>query len=240
MLVRLVAIVVGWTVPSSAQTIPGASPRLEAIVDTFKKQSPAERYKQLFDALAASAILTRQLSALADVGDLGGIEIASSQRPRGMFLATVEGKKIVFAADFMPQLAKKRLHDVAHADDILPNNLVFVLGTLASRLMHPISGSPRGLQAMIQVQMSMQALAFIDGWNDVVDGATHENGNRPLTPAQGGSLLLNMRYRSVFIGVKPPAKLDWSLSGKIEPTMNSLQTLGNRIATMNVLDFGIL
>jgi hypothetical protein len=237
-LLAVVMVIVGWIAPSYGQTIPGASPRLQTIVDVFKGQSPVERHKQLFDALSASAILTRQLSALADAGDLAGIEIASPQRARGMFLATVERKKIVFAADFMPQLSKKRMYDVVHPDDILPDNLVFVLGTLASRLMHPVVGSPRDVQAMIQVQMSMQAVAFIDGWNDVVDAAVHENADRPLTPAQAGNLMLNMRYRAVFIGVKPPAKLDWSTTGRIEPTANNLQTLGNRIATMNVLDFG--
>jgi hypothetical protein len=238
-LIAIAALAAGWIATASAQSIPGASPRLQGIVDSFKRQSPAERHKQLSQALIASADLTRQLSALADAGDLAGIEIASPQRPRGMFPSTVDARRIVLAADLMPQLTRKRLYDVAYGDDILPDNLVFVLGTFASLLMHPVRNGGGNVQAMLQMQMTMQAVAFIDGWNDVVDAAVHENANKPLTGRQAGNLMLNMRYRTVFIGGNPPPKLDWGQYGRIKPTPPNLEALGKRIATMNVLDFGV-
>lgn len=82
----------------------------------------------------------------------------------------------------------------------LPNNLVFVLGAFAFHLQVPPSLPPTNVAQFVQAQVERDASAFLEGWNDVVEAAAHDNGNKPLTVPQFSSMMLNLRYRAVFIG----------------------------------------
>lgn len=211
--------------------------RLQSIVDTLAHNSSLQQHKQLGDALGASGALAGQLNAAAESGRLTGIEI-SAQRPGNGFSATILDKHIVLAADFLPQLGKQRTYDVVLPDDILPDNLVFVLGAFASWLAAPPVSSDLDLQSYITASLNRNARGFIQGWNDVVDAAVKQNGKRPLSMPQAASLMMNLRYRVVFTNATASNAIKWSPTGTIDPTDQNIAAVADGLRKMKLLDFG--
>ena len=211
--------------------------RLQSIVDTLAQHSSLQQHKQFGDALAASGALAGQLNAAAESGRLTGIEI-SPQRPSNRFSATILDKQIVLAADFLPQLGKQRYYDVAMPDDILPDNLVFVLGAFASWLVAPEVSPDQGLNGYMTASLNRNARGFIQGWNDVVDAAVRQNGKRPLSMPQLGSLMMNLRYRVVFTNATASTALKWSPTGTIDPSDQNVAAVASGLRKMKLLDFG--
>lgn len=78
----------------------------------------------------------------------------------------------------------------------LPNNTVYMLGHLAY---HLASGMPdpakNGRQDYVNKMLTIEAGAYIQGFNFVIDTAVHSNGGRALTERQRLPLLLNSLYR---------------------------------------------
>jgi hypothetical protein len=233
----LCAGVLAFAKPARAQT----ESRLAAILDSYKGQSTPLQYKQVSEAIALSPSLARELGAAADTGRLKGVRVADpEQAPNGPFRATIEEGWIVFAADFLPQVAPLRLQHVVRATDIVPDNLVFVLGAFAFHLLSPPGLRPATREAFIQAAMERDARAFLNGWNDLVDWATHGNRDQPLSIEQSGSLLLNLRYRAVFIGNQDTfRKLDWSGGGRLEPNTRNVAAVADGLHKMTLLDFGV-
>ena len=74
----------------------------------------------------------------------------------------------------------------------------------------------------------------------MVDWATRGNLDRPLSIEQSSSLLLNLRYRAVFIGNGDTfKKLDWSGGGRLEPTARNVAAVADGLHKMTLLDFGV-
>jgi hypothetical protein len=184
--------------------------RLAAILESFKRQSTAGQYKQVSEAIAASPTLARELGAAADGGRLTGITVAApSYQPSGP----------------------------VQPDDLLPNNLVFVLGAFAFWLQPPAARSTADMNSFIQAHVERDARAFLNGWNDMIEAATRDNGNKPPTPRQISSLLMNLRYRALFIG-DAMKKLQWANSGRLEPTAGNVGAVAEVLRKMKLLDFG--
>jgi hypothetical protein len=127
------------------------------------------------------------------------------------------------------------------ADDILPNNLVFALGGLAFHLQQAGTPLPRPTQAsdlgrLVALKIVEDARSFIQGWNDVVDAAIQENKGQSVTARQQSNLLLNLRYRAVFI--RDVSKLSFSASGEIAPSDQNVSVLASALGTTGLLDFG--
>jgi hypothetical protein len=80
------------------------------------------------------------------------------------------------------------------------------------------------------------ARSFIQGWNDVVDAAIQENKGQSVTARQQSNLLLNLRYRAVFI--RDVSKLSFSASGEIAPSDQNVSVLASALGTTGLLDFG--
>ena len=211
--------------------------RLQSIVDILAQHSSLQQHKQFGDALGASGALAGQLNAAAESGRLTGIEI-SAQRPSGRFAATIRDKHIVLAADFLPQLGKQRTYDVVMPDDILPDNLVFVLGAFASWLVAPPVSFDQDKNAFIAANLNRNARGFIQGWNDVVDAAVRQNGKRPLSMPQLASLMMNLRYRVVFTNPTTSHAINWSATGTIEPSAHNIAAVAGGLRNMKLLDFG--
>lgn len=211
--------------------------RLQSIVDVLAQHSSLQQHKQLGDALGASGALAGQLNAAAESGRLTGIEI-SARRPSNLFAATILDKRIVLAADFLPQLGKQRYYDVAMPDDILPDNLVFVLGAFASWLVTPPVSSDLDRHGYLTASANRNARGFIQGWNDVVDAAVRQNGKRPLSMPQLASLMMNLRYRVVFTNSVTSNAIKWSATGTIEPSAQNIAAVAGGLRNMKLLDFG--
>lgn len=211
--------------------------RLQKMLGGFGRQAPPAQYAQMKEALAASPALVRQLNALAQAGRLDGFNILPREYIR-KFDATIRNGRFVFTPDFLPRVATRAIVPVVQAGDPLPNNLVFVLGGLAAYLRLPKPSLKLDLSGYITAWRRTNARAFIDGWNDVVDAATRENGDRPLATPQCESLLSNLRYRQVFAQATMDKKITYTDTGTIEPTAQNIDALGEAIGSMKVLDFG--
>jgi len=188
----------------------------------------ADQYAQIADAIKASPSLTEQLNELVNSGKLTEVIVvsqstAASMPKPGPFNGWISGTKIIFTDSLLVELLKNMPFDVRHDDDIYPNNTTFVLGHLAYHLMkkqYPPSIGTRDIHEMVSMQLENEALAFIQGWDDVVDTATQANIGHPLTAQQVGTLLLDLRYRFAFFkAIQQPAnKLQILQSGFIEKT----------------------
>ena len=222
--------------PSRAQ-----SGRLAASLEEFRRQATRRQFEQVNGAIAASPALAGQLAAAADAGRLRGLWVAyPNHPPKGPFQATIVDSWIVFTADFLPPLAPQRMEH-AHPDDIAPDNLVFVLGAFAFFLMNPPGPRPATKEAFLQAAAERNACAFLSGWNDVVDWATHGNRDMPLSVEQASLLMLNLRYRQVFMDEYAIKfrKLDWSPGGRLELNVHNVAAVAEGLHKMTLLDFGV-
>ena len=239
--VFIVAIAKGDAPPPIAPMIANGTAvnghRLQSIVDTLASRSSVQQHKQLGDALGASGALAGQLNAAAESGRLTGIEI-SARRPGNRFSATILDRRIVLAADFLPQLGKQRYYDVALPDDILPDNLVFVLGAFASWLVTPPVSMDQDPDSYLTASANKNARAFIQGWNDVVDAAVRQNGKRALSMPQLASLMMNLRYRVVFTNPTASTAINWSPAGTIDPSDHNIAAVAAGLRKLKLLDFG--
>jgi hypothetical protein len=233
----IVAIARGDAPPLVATGTTVNGHRLQSIVDALAHDSSLQQHKQFGDALGASGALAGQLNAAAEAGRLTGIEI-SAERPSNQFAATILDKHIVLAADFLPQLGKQRTYDVVLPDDILPDNLVFVLGAFASWLVAPPVSPDLDLQSYTTASLNRNARGFIQGWNDVVDAAVRQNGKRPLSMPQAASLMMNLRYRVVFTNPTASNAIKWSPTGTIDPTEQNIAAVADGLRKLKLLDFG--
>ncbi len=226
--------------PASPAVAASASlERLQAIMDAFKG-TPDQR-AQLVEALNASTTLTQQLATLANAGQLTAIDVVPPQRPAASpFASTIDRGRIVLSAALLTQVVKRRLIDVKIPDEILPNNLVFVLGGLAYHLERPPPTPQANMTpaAFAKARVEQDARAFIQGWNDVTEAAVRENGNRPLNVQQQGALLANLRYRAVLLDTTEQNKVAFAPSGMIGPTDQNVAAVAAIAGRTTVLDFG--
>jgi hypothetical protein len=189
---------------------PASVTGLDALLERLHASATPEAYRQIAAAVAASSALRAQLNELTAAGSLAEIRvIPQSDLPPGkakFFHGFTDGTRLVFSNEFLQELLKNRPFDVVNADDVPPDNTVFVLGHLAY---HLHAGEPRitrdqttdqtaALQAFVAKRLQVEATAYIQGWNDMIDAATHANQDRPLSPRQVGQLFMNARYRFAF------------------------------------------
>lgn len=214
------------------------SAKLKGLLDTLPKTASPEQAKQITEAINASPELSAQLGALVSSGKLTQIKVVPVRNWGKPFNAVVDGATMVFAKDFLNSQSSKRLFDVVHDDDILPNNLVFCIGHLAYHLKFgEISMSGPDLKSFLRKMGEQEASAYIQGWNDVVDAAVISNGGKALSPRQGGQLLMNMRYRAVFLKALGQAeKLELLSSGKIKSNQKNISSMTSAILTSQIAD----
>lgn len=221
---------------SEASEIPK---ELRGIFSELYKTSPQQQDEQISGAVTASPQLAKQLANLASSGKLTQIVVVPERTWGKPFNGIVDGSKIVLTTDFVKSQFGGRLFDVVNDDDILPNNLVFCLGHLAYQL-GAEAIDPRSFGSPLEYAMKRirkDAGAFIQGWNDVVDAAVASNGGKELTPRQGGQLLMNMRYRSVFLqAILKEPKLEMLNSGFIEASEGNISSIATALKTSPLAD----
>jgi hypothetical protein len=226
------------TTAGLAQT-PASVTGLDALLERLHASVSPEAYRQIAAAVAASSALRVQLNELTVAGSLTEVRVVpQSDLPPGkakFFHGFTDGTRLVFSNEFLQELLKNRPFDVVNADDVPPDNTVFVLGHLAY---HLHAGEPQmqraqmtdqtaAIQAFIAQRLQVEATAFIQGWNDMIDAATHANQNRPLSPRQVGQLFMNARYRFAFAqairSTETPLRL--LQSGAIEVNEPNIQAI---------------
>lgn len=235
---------------STAYDLPSSGP-LKAIIDNLRQRATNDQYQLITRAIVASPALAKQLSSLASNGLITTFSIdtpsSGSARP-STFGAGISGTDWVFKSSFLEEQGTARIYDVVGNDDILPNNMVFALGHLAFHAQSeeqfkkdeealkgmtnsgvvPSEAKSKGfsnpMERWIDLRLRYEAGAFIQGWNDVYDAAALENHGNPLSANQVGSLMLNLRNRTVFLKTMKDHKL-FSGSGRIEPTAANVDAI---------------
>jgi hypothetical protein len=234
MLVAVPVLAAGWPNTAGAQAAIG--PRLQTLIDTLARQGRQDQGKLVVQALSASPQLMAQFNAAANSARLTALDV-TNQRP-GPFAATYFRGELLFAPDFMAQQRKQRLHDVTNPTDILPDNLVFALGTLifyADAQPVPFGPNP---QAFAKAATERDASAFINGWNAVVEAALKENRGKPLSDQQVSALILNLKYRAIFANATALGKYKVQPGGAIEPTQQNVTAIAAGLLKMNIQDIG--
>jgi hypothetical protein len=239
---------------------------LQSILDNLKEHSTSAQYQMFTDAINASPILAGQLNDLAATGTLAEFSIGEpSQLPprKGPFSAWINGSVWAFTPEFMQQQAKIRLYDVVQPDDILPDNMVFSLGQLAfvASSAGGVNAAEQALKARqiqshstnssllmakpedlmhewMNIHLERDSAAFIQAWNDMLDAAVQQNSGRTVTVRQAASLLMNLRYRALFINAMNSAdhKLQISNSGYIASNETNRNAISAALSNMSLFD----
>lgn len=233
------------------------------VLANLRANATPEQYRDFDQAIQASPALSAQLNELSGSGQLTRLSIAAPASAHEMFRAKRDGSTWTFTPELVQQMEKTRIYDVVYPDDILPNNVVFVLGHLAFHASHAAAlkasedtmkagwktdaaahqpGAPLDATANIQkwthLHLEDEAGAFVQGWNDVLDAALHQNHDAPLTMRQCATLLMNLRYRAVFFSAmkSPDHKLVIADNGHIDANPSNLDAIANALGTMAVMD----
>lgn len=248
---------------AAASAFARANSALDQVLDQLATQAPADQVARLREAIGSSPSLRAQMDALAASGQLKHVAIgeAANQVPRqGPFSAWLHDDTWAFTGDFIGKHGRERLHDVVQPDDILPDNLVFVLGHMAyeAKTANEITAKAAAIQASYKSQASAgnndatsalkqwvslridnDAAATIQAWDDTVDAAQHTNGDKPLSTRQAAGLVMNLRYRSVLIKAMQAAgddKLAIGNDGRVEMTPANIAAISKALSTSSVLD----
>lgn len=212
---------------------------LRDLIGSLSKTAPPPQADQIANAIKASPQLAKNLTALVAVKKLTEIRVVPQRTWGKPFGAVVDGTALVFTTDFVKSQFGPRLHDVVYPDDIPPNNLVFCLGHLSHHLrVGPVNmadfATPQAYSSRV---LDMEAAAFIQGWNDVIDAAVLVNRGRPLNGRQISQLSMNLRYRFAFLKAfdgKP--SLHWSDSGAIDSSPSNISALATALRTSTLAD----
>lgn len=183
------------------------SPAFQSVIQRLSISSAPDHFKQIADAIEASELLKSQLNRLIDAGKLRDIKLLQGKelpQPKGReFGGFSDASTIYLSTELVVALRKSRLYDVVFADEVLPNNTVFVLAHLAhhvstyDELLAPGKFPTR--ESYVRARLEDEAHAFIQAWNATVDDATRRSGRPQLSNQQLMLLLMNIRYRGIFI-----------------------------------------
>jgi len=230
----LVAMALAGGSMASAAEVPGS---VKALLAPVGQAGMGDQAAQLSQAIEASPALADQLSSLVVSGKLTSIQVRPAGQ--GLFGGFLENGGMVFTVPFLQAQVKKRLFDVVREGDILPDNLVFCVGHLAYHLaVKPVQVSDAANPIdFANKRVALEAAAFIQGWNDVVDAAVQANGGKELSGGQAGSLLMNLRYRFAFMkAFKQPEKLEMGQTGRIELTQQNINAIAEALKTSAITD----
>lgn len=263
----VVALIVSVALAAvSTHAIAAPNGPLRSVLSKLQSTATPDQYRTFEQAIDASPMLTEQLNELASAGTLTTFMIgerAALPKPGSPFSAYVSGTTWAFTPEFIQQQAKTRYMDVVMPGDVLGDNMVFALGELAynTKWASQVAASEEAmkaqfahgaqtakltgahvdgtsfLQQMMALHIGNTAMGFIQGWNDMLDAAVRENDDKPLTIRQVVSLMMNFRYRGVFMRALHSAHpLHYENDGRIDPNDANRDTLIEAFKTMPLYD----
>ena len=209
----------------------------------FKIVGNADQTLQIEQSLAVCPSLDTKFNSLVKSAGFQQIRVTTPDETKrvGPFLAAISGNEIIVTADWLAQQSVPYF-DVRHAGEILPDNLCFDLGHLSDHVAHPEALTPRGLanmQTWLTERLKAESRACIRGWPFVLEAARVKNGERPLTGAQIGNLIINLRYRFAFvqaIAATANPKLVILPNGDIPETDANIAAIGAVLSHSSVAD----
>jgi hypothetical protein len=251
---------------ASTHAVAAPNGPLRSILSKLQSSATTDQYRTFEEAINASPALTEQINELATTGQLATFTIGERSAlpmPGSPFSAYVSGTTWAFTPEFVQQQAKTRYMDVVMPGDILGDNMVFALGELAynTKWASQVATSEKAVKAqfaygaqtakltgahvdgtdflkqMMALHIGNTAMGFIQGWNDMLDAAVRENDGRQLSIRQVVSLMMNFRYRGVFMKALHAAHpLHYENDGRIEPNEANRDALIEAFKTMPLYD----
>jgi hypothetical protein len=154
---------------AAAVTVSPAPNPVRSMLDSFAQDADATHGAELAAAVAASPKLADQLGLLAVRGQLRGFAL----RPAPAQGAGAWSEAGVIS--FTPLFLDRQSHPTSRLDtvDYAPDELVFILGVMASRLE---TEAATAVAASDQARAAYEARAFLQGWNDELDAAIQAKG----------------------------------------------------------------
>lgn len=221
--------------------------RLEGELASLRAGIGPAQAGQVSAAITASPKLQAQMERMAADGRLTGIALRpmSEVRKLGPFDAAADHGVMVLTGELLAQLANAHLYDMVAPGEVFPNNTTFVLAHLAYHVAHPLvapqaSGpdATASRRAYIKARLRDEAGAYVQAWNDTVDGARLASPNGRVSPPQVSEIMLNLRYRFVFVKALrgPQAMLRLSPSGDIAPSDQNLEAIAIALSASPIAD----
>lgn len=265
LVIRILFIIFIFSLSNGARCdSPSINSELDGLLQRLSVNATSEQYNQIFGAVKASPALRTQLNELATSRKLTEIRVLAPEAipmSRGVrFGASVEGTQFFLSTSLLKELLKNRTYDVVKANDIYPDNCVFVLSHLAfhvasSQEMEKLDGEmKRRIEELSKTtgqhdyteilrfgaskRLENESAAFIKGWNQVVDAATQSNGNQTLSIDQVSTLLMNLRYRFAFHKALqlPENSLLFSNTGMVEMNERNVKAIATALSTSKMAD----
>ena len=221
---------------SPGQTL-AATGTPDRLVSDFRLTASPSQVDQLVAAIESSPPLKAEFVTLIASGKFEKFEIVPSSDPRlkdTPFQARVANGRIIFTANFLEAQRPKRLFDVVQEGDVIPDNLVFVLGHLAEHLEHPFEiPDPRpSREQFLSLVLHDEASAYIAGWNALAASLPGKS-----SVIRDGSALMNLRYRAVFIHAMDAVPDLINEQGQIAPLPANRDAIANALKASPVADF---
>ncbi|MGU3775706.1 hypothetical protein [Burkholderia metallica] len=242
------------TEPVLVPVAPATHAAVERLLADLRTRSTPDQYAAVAGAIHASPALAAQLDELIEGGLLTRIEVDGDAPESGTKAAARRNASVwILTPAFIANQAPRRLFDVVHEDDILPDNMVFALGYMAWRAKHDADvsrasdvlrrasggGTDAQKRQWVDMNMRLDAGGYIQGWNDTVDAATFQHDGRPISIVQAVQMMMNLRYRGPLIKAiraTPPAPRLRITAPALEPDAGNLDALVAALQTSPVVD----
>jgi hypothetical protein len=210
--------------PASVETA------LKPVINKLARTASSQQFSQIIGAARASPLLAGQLGRLVTQGKLTEIRIVAAKGPKP-FAAWVGGTVIYFTSDFLVEQRDYR-GPTFPSSNILPNNTVYCLGHLAYHLEAGVPDPARfsRMDEFVRKNLEIEAGAYIQGYNDVMDAAMLANGGRPLGERQALPILMNPRYREAL------AKARLTATGMIDLNAQNIALVIESLRSQRITD----
>lgn len=180
------------------------SPEITLLLHELHDSVKDDDYQQIDNAIRSSGRLQVELDELINSHLFTGFLVLPREKIKNnkarLFGGFIESKKIILTTELLEELRKFRLFDVAYSDDVLPNNTIFVLSHLLYHIKNPIDMNKyHSPSEFVDAMLQIEAAAYIEAWNSMVIAAEGSNNRKSLTVKQLGQVLMNARYKFIFI-----------------------------------------
>lgn len=221
------------------------NPEITLILNELHPTVKEDDYQQIVNAISSSEMLQTELSDLIKTHQFTGFIVLPREQmkdyPKVMwFSGFTEGKKIILTTELLQEVRNRNWVDLRVEGEMVPNDTVFILSHLLYHIKNPIDA--RNYQTrneFIEVVSKEEAKAFIMAWNSMLLSAEKTNKGSPLSIKQFSPLLLNARYRFVYIGAmksKTQNKLQFSPRYMIELTDSNIMSIVEKLSSSSLAD----
>jgi hypothetical protein len=210
--------------------------QLERILVQLKEKIIFEDFQSISNAINSSEILLKDLNELAVTGKFTEFSILPKSGINdgrvGIFGGFIQETKIILTTEYLKELQKKKQFEFVNTDEALSNNVVFALTHLVHHIKYPLDPRKHTSPAsFMSAALDTEAIAFIQSWNSMLKAAEKDNGGKQLSTKQITQLVMNTRYRFVYLGAinQKPSPMIFSMNGVVEQNEQNILAIVNTL-----------